>query len=116
METKEIKTLDDLKAVAKQSFVVLKPNRNSKGKFNISLEMDSYIELHCFMLDLIKVSIMALDAEQESMTKVKSPCSAIRGVLEILLQLVPLEEAELLDTVHELVLDEGEVMSVVSYK
>lgn len=108
METKQIKTLDDLKAVAKESFVLLRPNRNSKEKFTVSLETNSYIELHWLMMDLIKVSIMALDAEQESMTKVKSPCGPIRGVLEILLQLVPLEEAELLDTIHELVLDEGE--------
>lgn len=108
METKQIKTLDDLKAVAKESFVVLKPNRHSKGKCTVALEINSYIELHWLMLDLIKVSIMALDAEQESMTKVKSPCGAIRGVLEILVQLVPLEEAELLDTIHELLADEGE--------
>jgi len=108
METREIKTLEDLKAVAKGSFVLLRSNRNSKGKFTVSLEMNSYIEMHWCMMDLIKVSIMALDAEQESTTKVKSPCGAIRGVLEILLQLVPLEEAELLDTVHELLLDEGE--------
>lgn len=107
METKQIKTLDDLKVVAKESFVLLRQNRNNKGKFTVSLEMNSYIELHWLMMDLIKVSIMALDAEQESMTKVKSPCGAIRGVLEILLQLVPLEEAELLDRMHELLLNEG---------
>lgn len=107
METKQIKTLEDLKAVAKESFVVLKPNRHGKEKFTVSLEMNSHIELHWLMMDLIKVSIMALDAEQESMTKVKSPCGAIRGVLEILLQLVPLEEAELLDRIHELLLEEG---------
>lgn len=107
METKQSMTLDDLKAVAKESFVVLKPNRHSKGKCTVALEINSYIELHWLMMDLIKVSIMALDAEQESMTKVKSPCGAIRGVLEILLQLVPLEEAELLDMVRAVLLDEG---------
>lgn len=107
METNQIKTLADLKAVAKESFVLLRPNRNSKEKFTVSLEMNSYIELHWLMMDLIKVSIMALDAEQESMTKIKSPCGTIRGVLEILLQLVPLEEAELLDRIHELLLNEG---------
>lgn len=107
METKQINTLEDLKAVAKESFVLLRPNRHCKGKFTVSLEMNSYIELHWLMMDLIKVSIMALDAEQESMTTVKSPCGSIRGVLEILLQLVPLEEAELLDRMHELLLDEG---------
>jgi hypothetical protein len=41
------------------------------------------------------------------MTKIKSPCGTFRGVLEILLQLVPLEEAELLDRIHELLLNEG---------
>lgn len=107
METKQSMTLDDLKALASQSFVVLRPNRHCKGKFTVSLEINSYVELHWLMLDLIKVSIMALDAEQESTTKVKSPCNAIRGVLEMVTQLVPLEEAELLDSVHALLLDEG---------
>jgi len=107
METNEIKTLEDLKGIARKSFVVLQPD-DRKGHYNITLPVKSYFELHHFILDIVKLSLMALDAEQESVTSIKNPCFAIRGVLEIVLQLVPLEEVELLDKIHQLVFDEVE--------
>lgn len=102
METNEIKTLEDLKRIARKSFVVLQPD-DRKGQYNITLPINSYIELHWFILDIIKLSLLALDAEQESVTTIKNPCGPIRGVLEIVLRLVPLEEAELLDKIHEMI-------------
>jgi hypothetical protein len=107
METNEIKTLEDLKGIARKSFIVLQPD-DRKGYYNITLPVKSYIELHFFILDIVKLSLIALDAEQESVTSIKNPCGAIRGVLEIVLRLVPLEEAELLDKIHQLVFDEAE--------
>jgi hypothetical protein len=103
METNEIKTIEDLKGIARKSFVVLQPD-DRKGHYNITLPINSYIELHWFILDIVKLSLLALDAEQESATTIKNPCSAIRGVLEIVLRLVPLEEAELLDKIHEMMM------------
>jgi hypothetical protein len=107
METNEIKTLEDLKGIARKSFIVLQPD-DRKGYYNITLPVKSYRELHFFILDIVKLSLIALDAEQESVTSIKNPCGAIRGVLEIVLRLVPLEEAELLDKIHQLVFDEAE--------
>ncbi|WP_339919609.1 hypothetical protein [uncultured Flavobacterium sp.] len=104
METNKIKSLEDLKTLARKSFIVLKPD-DRKGHYNITLPVKSYTELHLFILDIVKLSLLALDAEQESVTSIKNPCVAIRGVLEIVLQLVPLEEAELLDKIHQLVFD-----------
>lgn len=102
MGTNEIKTLEDLKGIARKSFIVLQPG-DRKGQYNITLPVKSYIELHFFILDIVKLSLMALDAEQESMS-IKNPCDAIRGVLGIVLRLVPLEEAELLDKIHEMIM------------
>jgi hypothetical protein len=52
----------------------------------------SYTELHLFILDIVKLSLLALDAEQGRWHLLK-PCVAIRGVLEIVLQTRSLEEA-----------------------
>lgn len=106
MEPKEIKSLEDLKTIAKNNFVALKPNNNRKGSFDVTLTVNSYTDLHCFILDIINLSLVALDAEQESMTTVKNPCAAIRGVLEIIPQLISLEETILLDKIHQFVLDD----------
>jgi hypothetical protein len=102
METNEIKTLEDLKGMARKSFVILQPD-DRKGHYNITLPVKSYLELNYFILDIVKLSLIALDVEQESETNIKNPCDAIRGVLEIVLRLIPLEEAELLDKIHEMI-------------
>lgn len=102
METNEINTLEDLKRIARKSFIVLQPDER-KGQYNITLPVKSYLELHFFIVDIVRFSLIALDAEQESVTNIKNPCGAIRGVLEIVLRLVPLEEAELLDKIHEMI-------------
>jgi hypothetical protein len=115
METNEIKTLEDLKGIARKNFIVLQPD-DKEGDYNITLPIKSYIGLHFFILDIVKLSLIALDAVQGSVTTIKSPCSAIRGVLEIVLRLIPLEEAELLDKIHEMLMsddqEQNEIMNL----
>lgn len=109
MEPNEIKSLEDLKTIAMKSFIALKPNKNKKGTFDVTLTIDSYTDLHCFVIDIIKLSLVALDAVQEDMTTVRNPCSAIRGVLEIVPHLISLEETILLDKIHQFIInDEAE--------
>jgi hypothetical protein len=98
-----IETIDDLKELAKNSFQVLKANERRKGKLQLSLDVGSYIELQWLIIDIVKVSMAALDACNEEVTDVKNPHHAVRGVLELLLQILPLEEILLLDKMHELV-------------
>ena len=105
MAIDKIESIDDLKELAKNSFQVLKPHERRKGKLQLSLEVGSYIELQWLIIDIVKVSIAALDAGNEEVTDVKNPHHAVRGVLELLLQMMPLEEIMLLDKVCELVLE-----------
>lgn len=108
MANDKIESIEDLMALAKNSFHVLKPCERRKGKLNFSLEIDGYVELHFLMLDIVKVSLAALDADNEGVTDVKNPHNAVRGVLELLLQMVPLEEMQLLDKVHRMLLEADE--------
>ena len=104
-----MESIEDLKAFAKGRFQLLQPNENRRGKLQLSLEVGSYIELQWLIIDIVKVSLAALDASSEEVTEVRNPQSAVRGVLELLLQLLPLEEIILLDKVRELVVrHEGE--------
>lgn len=105
MEKDKIESIEDLKELAKKSFHILKPHERRKGKFQLSLDVNSYIELQWLIIDIVKVSMAALDAGNEEVTDVKNPHHAVRGVLELLLQMMPLEEIMLLDKVHELALD-----------
>lgn len=61
--------------------------------------------MHFLIRDMIRVSIAALDAERESVTEVKNTSSAVVSILELALQMVPLEEMELLDQLHGMVLE-----------
>ena len=101
MAKDKIESIEDLKELAKNSFQVLKPNERRKGKLQLSLDVGSYIELQWLIIAIVKVSIAALDAGNEEVTDVKNPHHAVRGVLELLLQMMPLEEMVLLDKIHE---------------
>jgi hypothetical protein len=103
MEDK-LNTIDDLKELASHAFNVIEPCKNRKGKATVQISMNSYAELSWYLIDVIKVSVAALDAEHESVTDVRNISSAVSGVLAKLLNIIPLEEMDLLDKIHQLVL------------
>ncbi|WP_026704598.1 hypothetical protein [Flavobacterium soli] len=102
MEKDKIESFEELKEFAKGKFQLLQPNENRRGKLQLSLEVSSYIELQWLIIDIVKVSLAALDASSEEVTEVRNPQSAVRGVLELLLQLLPLEEMQLVDGIYEM--------------
>ena len=107
MEDK-IKTIEDLKELATHTFHVIEPCKNRKGKATVQISMNSYAELSWYLIDVIKVSVAALDAEHESVTDVRNIPSAVSGVLAKLLNIIPLEEMDLLDKTREMVSDDDQ--------
>jgi AraC family transcriptional regulator len=65
MAKDKIESIEDLKELAKDSFNVLKPHERRKGKLQLSLDVGSYIELQWLIIDIVKVSMAALDAGNE---------------------------------------------------
>ncbi|NUY79663.1 hypothetical protein HUK80_02050 [Flavobacterium sp. MAH-1] len=104
MEDK-INTLEDLKEPAAHAFHVVEPSKNRKGMATVRIPVNSYAELSYYLIDALKVSVAALDAEHEDVTAVRNVSSAVGGVLEKLIEIIPLEEMVLLDKVRELVSD-----------
>lgn len=104
MEDK-IATLEDLMELAARSFHVVEPCKNQKGNGTVRIPMKNYAELSYFILDVLKVSISALEADSEGVGTVRNVPNAVSGVLEKLLAIVPLEEMDLLDRIHRMALD-----------
>lgn len=100
-----INTIEDLKELVSRSCHIVEPCNNRKGKSTAKIPIHSYAELSYFLMDAIKMSIAALDAEHEEVTAVSNVSSAVSGVLEKLLDVIPLEEMNLLDKIREMVTD-----------
>ncbi|WP_199117779.1 hypothetical protein [Pedobacter sp. ASV28] len=98
----KINTIEDLKEVASRSINVITKSEHRKRRGTVQITMNSYSELSHYLIDVIKVSVAALDAEAESVTEVRNVASAVSGVLQTLIGIVPLEEMELLDKVRDL--------------
>ncbi len=103
-----INTMEDFKKLASHSFYVVHPSKTWKGKGTVKIPVDTYAELSYFLLDTIKVCVAARDAEHESVTAVRNVSSAVSGVLEKLLDIIPLEEIDLLDKIRDMVDDKVE--------
>lgn len=110
MKTKEIKTLEDLKSYAVRYFKTLEPVEAKEHIHAAEIRVSSYSELLYIASNMLKLCILALrdDAEPEITHTVKNPSINVVAVLEIVAQLIPVEEIELLDVIHELFIDDPE--------
>lgn len=105
----EPKTLppEFLKAV-KGQFQLLKSVNAKKKRDTIELNISGYSDVMYLIADIIKVSILALEGET-SYVRIPEPTTNICGVLAIILDLIPYEEADLLDTIREQMLNPTEI-------
>lgn len=103
MENDKIQSIEDLKELAKNSFRVLKPCIHRKGKATVEIPVNNYAELSYFLIDVLKVSVAALEADSEGVGTVRNVPNAVSGVLVKLIEIIPLEEMDLLDKIHGLV-------------
>lgn len=99
METNTMEAMEALKALARKSLHTLRCSETDKGKRIMPLAINSYVELQFLMLNVLKVATAALDADLQNVTNVEGTTLAVKGVLEFAVQLVPIEEAYLLDEV-----------------
>lgn len=105
MDTTEMKVALELQELVASSFTTLRPNKHKKDSYKVELEVEGYLNLLFTVSNLLKVSIMALDAEDLFSGHMPNPQAHIRNMLEIALQLLPFEEAEFLDKLRNQFLD-----------
>lgn len=83
-----------------KDFKKLKPDNNLENSFRVTLNVSSYNELNLMVSDLLKASIILLNKDARSMSVLKDDIN-VMTLLEIALQLLPEEEMELLDDLHQ---------------
>ena len=79
-------------------FVMFKPVNRQQTKFAVITTCTGYNDLFIIISDLIKVAIAALENDDEQ-------GRSIAKLLEIIYDLIPMEEGNLLDTLYKQYLD-----------
>lgn len=82
-------------------FPLLTPANKKNTTFSLELRVSGYNDTMHYMAHLIKVCIMALEAQDTfSSPLIPQPEVNISSVMELLLNMIPYEETELLDKIH----------------
>ena len=93
-----------LRELAAKHFALLESQNPKKGLDTLQLNLSGYSDVMFLMADIVKVCMLALEGETSS-SRIPEPATNISGVLGIILDLIPYEEAELLDTIRQQILN-----------
>jgi hypothetical protein len=104
METNETKTLENLKRLIALHFNTLKPANDKSKTYIAQIKFVNYFELGCVITEILKLCIVALDhdAHKTSTTIKHSPIN-VALILEMILEMFPMDEFEFLSDVAEMV-------------
>lgn len=103
-----------LRQMAEKHFVLLESKNRGKKRDAVALNLSGYSDVMFLIADITKVCMLALEYET-SCPRIPEPSTNISGVLGILLDLLPYEEAELLDRIREAVLEPIETPPMEEY-
>lgn len=104
---KNITLPQPLRELAEKKFALLESQNAKRNLDTIQINLSGYSDVMYLMADIVKVSMLALEGET-SLTRIPEPNINISGVLGILLDLIPYEEADLLDHIRETLLQPTE--------
>ncbi|OUL62758.1 hypothetical protein [Flavobacterium sp. AJR] len=104
MENNETKTLENLKRLIALHFRTLKPADDKSKAYIAQIKFVNYFELGCVITETLKLCIVALDhdAHKTSTTIKHSPIN-VGLILEMVLEMFPMDEFEFLSDVEEMV-------------
>lgn len=97
----------ELRQMAEKHFVLLESQNVKKKRDTIQLNLSGYSDVMFLIADIVKVCMLALEGDT-SCNRIPEPTTNISGVLGIVLDLIPYEEADLLDLLREAVLNPAE--------
>lgn len=103
MEEKGIKDLEYLKKLVSRYLNTLKAPKDKTEYYTAEIKLLHYGELGCVITNMLKLCILALDSESQEISKrIKNPSVDVALILEVVLQLFPRDEFELLSEINEL--------------
>tara|TARA_R110002153_G_scaffold139451_7_gene290049 strand:- start:32 stop:502 length:471 start_codon:yes stop_codon:yes gene_type:complete len=94
-----------IKSLSVKDFSALKPYPFKKGLYSTGIVTEGYLDISFTISNLLKVCIMAMEAGNCSTRSIPEPAHNIREVLGYVLDLIPHNEMELLDTLRYLALE-----------
>jgi hypothetical protein len=102
METKEIKDLEYLRKLMSRYLNTLKTPNDKTDFYTAEIKLINYSELGCVITNMLKLCILALDSEAPKISDtIKSPSINVALILEVVVQLFPVDEFELLSEINE---------------
>lgn len=105
MEAKEIKDLEYLKKLMGRYLNTLKAPNDKTEFYAAEIKLVNYYELGCVVTNMLKLCILALDHEAQKISDtVNNPAINVALILEVVLQLFPVDEFELLSEINELLI------------
>jgi hypothetical protein len=83
---------------------------NDKTEFyTAEIKLLNYYELGCIITNMLKLCILALDHEAPKISEtVKSPSINVALILEVVIQLFPVDEFELLSEINEFLIADSQ--------
>lgn len=108
METNEIKKLERLRQLTAKYCNTLTLSTDETGTHTTQIKVLDYYELGCTITEIIKLCIVALeqDAHQTSPNIKTSPIN-VALVLEMVLEMFPLDEFELITEINEVLVGDS---------
>jgi len=92
-------------------FSQLTPEGDNNERLVARVEVTGYSGLVFLVMDLLKVSLLALEADPPYPSHdIRNPQSNVASIIELAIQLLPLEELELLDILHQYRLQNSEAI------
>jgi len=108
MEAKEIKDLQYLRKLMSQNLNTLKGPNDKTEFYTAEIKLVNYFELGCVITNMLKLCILALDHEAPKISgTVKNPSINVALILEVVMQLFPVDEFELLSEINELLIEKN---------
>lgn len=95
METKQIKDLEYLKRLTEGYLNTLKLTDDKTNLYTAEIKLRNYCELSGVIINMLKLCVLGLDDDAQ-----KNSAIDINLILEMVLQLFPVEEFELLSEIH----------------
>ena len=108
MEIKEVKDLEYLKKLMSLYLNTLKGPSDKTEFYTAEIKLVNYFELGCVITNMLKLCILALDGEAQEISKtIKDPSINVALILEVVMQLFPVDEFELLSEMNELLIEKN---------
>lgn len=109
METNEIEKLENLKKIIGKYFNSSKSD--NKSEFYTAQIKINYYELGCVITNMLKMCILTIDNEGHIMSSTNKNVVNVSLILEMILEMFPLNEFELLGEISEIVAEDLQIIA-----